>query len=124
MSGIQMALMGAVSSFSAAAAPATVTGAGFVLGPGNAVAITDTTTATPTGGTSPYTYAWQYVSGDTATVTSASSAATTFSRSVFMSPGDPTVELSGVYRCQVTDNNSTVVFTNNVTVDTQHTELT
>jgi hypothetical protein len=112
------------SAFSAAASPATVSGIGNVLGPGNATATTSATTATPTGGTGPYTYAVQYVSGDTATVNSPTSATTTFTRSVFMNPGDPQVNRSGLYRFEVTDSLSAVVYTNNVTVNTEHNEIT
>ena len=57
-------------------------------------------TATPTGGTAPYTYAWTKVSGDTMTVTNSTSASTAFRASV--GPGD---SRSATYRCTVTDKN-------------------
>ena len=60
---------------------------------------TSSTTVTPSGGTSPYTYAWAKVSGDTFTITSSTSASTTFSTSG-LNEGD---SISGTYRCTVTD---------------------
>lgn len=62
---------------------------------------TPTTTVTPVNGTAPYTYAWTRVSGDASTsANSATSAATTFSRSS-MSVG---VSYNSTWRCTVTDN--------------------
>lgn len=60
---------------------------------------TNSVTVTPSGGTAPYTYAWSFVSGDTVTINSPTSATTTFT-------GDPVgySVLSSVYRCTVTDN--------------------
>lgn len=59
-----------------------------------------TATATPTGGTAPYTYSWAKVSGDTMTVTASTSASTAFRLGV--GPGDTK---SATYRCTVTDKN-------------------
>lgn len=59
---------------------------------------TNAVTATPSGGTGPYTYAWTYVSGDTFTVNSPAAASTTFSRSLAV---DDT--FAGEYRVTVTD---------------------
>jgi hypothetical protein len=55
-------------------------------------------TATASGGNSPYTYAWTYVSGDLYTITASSSAATAFSTSLRAYQFK-----SGVYNCTVTD---------------------
>ena len=60
---------------------------------------TQSATATPTGGTIPITYAWTRVSGDTGfTITSASSASTTFSR--FLAAE---TTYSAVFQCTATD---------------------
>lgn len=55
-------------------------------------------TGTGSGGTAPYTYAWTYVSGNSYTINSPSSASTTFTTS--LTAGQLK---SGVYRCTVTD---------------------
>jgi hypothetical protein len=97
---------------SAVAAPATVSGNTF----GTGTATTDATTVTPSGGTPPYTYAWQTVSYDNPTppdVDSPSSAATTFNQTG-IGPGE---SYSAVFRCLVTDSTPGTpftAFTNNV----------
>lgn len=55
-------------------------------------------TGTGSGGTGPYTYAWTYVSGNSFTINSPSSATTTFTTSLIAGQLK-----SGVYRCTVTD---------------------
>jgi len=59
---------------------------------------TNSVTVTPAGGTAPYTYAWTKVSGDDFDIGAPTTATTTFS-------GTPEFnsDLSGVYRCTVTD---------------------
>lgn len=60
---------------------------------------TQAATATPTGGTPPYTYAWSRVSGDTSiSITSPTSASTTFSRFVAAE-----TTYSAVFQCVATD---------------------
>jgi hypothetical protein len=62
-------------------------------------------TGTPTGGTAPYTYAWQYVSGDaTVTPTSPTAATTTFSSTTVTELGK-----IAFFQLQVTDNVGNVV---------------
>jgi len=63
---------------------------------------TASTTVTPSGGVSPYTYAWTLLSGDTLTVNSPSAATTTFSKTGML-PGD---SFDATYRCTVTDSTS------------------
>ena len=67
-----------------------------------------------TGGTPPYYYAWQRVSGNPAT--QATNPTGTPTSWVFTgTPGFPWVKVS-TWRCQVTDSASTSVFTANITV--------
>ncbi|CAB4153242.1 Tip attachment protein J [uncultured Caudovirales phage] len=68
---------------------------------------TASTTATPTGGVSPYTYAWSLVSGDALTVNSPTAATTTFT-ATGMANGDT---LTAVYKCTVTDSTSPTALT-------------
>jgi hypothetical protein len=65
-----------------------------------ATVTTGSVTVTAYGGTAPYTYAWTKASGDTLSVSAASSAATTFA-GTSMTAG---LTKSAVYRCTVTDN--------------------
>lgn len=80
---------------SLAITPATVSGSGEI---GRALLIfTDAATATPTGGSAPYTYAWTRLTGSGAAF-SPTAAATKFSATV------PASTLySGTFRCTVTD---------------------
>lgn len=73
---------------------------------------TASVTVTPTGGVSPYTYAWSLVSGDTLTVNSPTAATTTFSVTGLNS-GDIA---SALYRCTVTDSTSGTALTATVDV--------
>lgn len=61
---------------------------------------TSSATVTASGGTAPYTYAWTKTSGDTLTLSGASSNTTTFA-------GDPSLDSDGTltaeYKCTVTD---------------------
>lgn len=65
---------------------------------GNGSLTSSPATGTGSGGTGPYTYAWTYVSGNSYTINSPSSATTTFTTS--LTAGQLK---SGVYRCTVTD---------------------
>jgi hypothetical protein len=67
---------------------------------------------TVTGGTAPYTYLWQYVSGSLAiAITTPTGSASTFS--AIAVDGVPEV---AVFKSTVTDNNGTVIDTNTITV--------
>ncbi len=78
---------------------------------GSGVITSDPATCVVQGGAAPYTYAWTYVSGQSYTINSPSSASTTFTTSI--SAG---VLKSGVYRCTVTDARSASVQVD-ITVD-------
>ena len=65
---------------------------------GNGSLTSSPATGTGSGGTGPYTYAWTYVSGNSYTINSPSSATTTFTTSLIAGQLK-----SGVYRCTVTD---------------------
>lgn len=58
---------------------------------------TNAATATVTGGSGSPTYLWEYVSGETFTITTPTAASTTFSSGI--SAGE---QLFGVYKCTVT----------------------
>lgn len=63
-------------------------------------------TITPSGGTGPYTYAWNYVSGSTSPAVSSSTAAVvTFSATLFRN-----TSASSVWRCTATDSLSATGF--------------
>ena len=62
-------------------------------------ATTGNTTVTPSGGTSPYTYSWALLSGDSMTINSPTSATTSFTNGG-LGVGD---SYSGTFRCTVTD---------------------
>jgi len=99
MSGIQMALLGSAGlPLSITISPSAL--ANFRLGDGSLTS--DPATGTGADGSGGgYTYAWTYVSGDSYTINSPSSATTTFTTSVVI--GSPK---SGTYRCTVTDSAS------------------
>lgn len=98
--------------------PATVSGECHRTSAGNCAATTTAATAAGGGGVPVYTYAWQYVSGDTATIDSPTAATTTFTRTAAASlAGHP---YSGLFSCVVTDHDGNTVTTSNVTVNTTH----
>lgn len=82
---------------------------------GSCTANTTFVTANATGGSGSYSYAWEYVSGTTASIVGATSATAQFSRT-----GSAGQILSGYYRCKVTDTNGAVAYTPNVEVRTTH----
>lgn len=113
-----------VALHSVSISPNPVYDAGQTGTPGGTVTVTTpAATASVTGGVGPFTYSWQYVSGDTVTsVNSPSSATTTFTRS----RAAPVVDgnsnyFSGTYRCVVTDlGNGGVQAYADVNVNTDH----
>ncbi len=68
--------------------------------------------ALASGGTPPYSYQWQRVSGSTATTASTPNSFDTS----FVTTGTVGPPRVSTWRCQITDAASTVVFTNNITV--------
>jgi hypothetical protein len=94
----------------------TTTVFGFDTAPG--APVSDPVTCTPDGGTAPYSYLWERVSGDVVTIDSSTSAETTFS---FVNSSGSFVMKTGVYRCRVTDATATVVFSPDVTVTLEST---
>lgn len=99
----------------------TVSGSGTRVGAGGVSATTAAVTGTYGGGNSPWTVAWSYVSGTTATVNSPTSLGTTFTRTATVAIGQ-TINLTGVYKVTITDNLGRIV-TGNVTVNTSHSEV-
>lgn len=86
---------GFVSPLSVTASPDAVNGTRFGAG----VVTTSSTTATPSGGRAPYTYAWAYVSGDSGFSATAPTAATTAFQ-ITVGPSDDRVSN---WRVTVTD---------------------
>lgn len=94
--GLAAAAASISTTLNAAASPSSLS----ISGTGTPLT-TASTTVTPTGGTSPYTYAWTRISGSTLiTANSASAATTTFTGSSLASG----TTYSAVFRCTVTDN--------------------
>lgn len=70
-------------AMAAAVNPSSVSGTRGSFGPGALSVTSNVATATPSGGTAPFTYAWSFVAGDnTIGATAPTSASTTFSASV------------------------------------------
>jgi hypothetical protein len=86
------------SNFSASASPGSL-----YASTSTSSATTASTTVTVTGGVSPYSYAWTLLEGDSITVTSPTSASTTFSTNSLISEG---MIYFSTYRCTVTDSTS------------------
>lgn len=101
----------------AAASPTSVNGSNFGPDPSGIVS-SDPSTATPTGGTAPYTYLWTQVSGtagiDPNTPTLAE---TQFTDSACSGLSE------GVFKCTVTDNNGATADTNTVAVSLTWTQI-
>ena len=72
---------------------------GFRVGPG--LTTSDAASVTISNGVGPYTYSWEYESGDSFTITTPSGSTTTFRKTL----APPIVE-SGTYRVTVTDTGS------------------
>jgi hypothetical protein len=99
-----------------------VDGSDTRLGAGSKTVTTSSASAgTIVGGTAPFSYLWEYVSGDTFSPNTSTSSSTTFSKNMTVSIGQ-TVTNTGVYRCRVTDSASNVIYGPNCTVETTLTE--
>lgn len=123
MSGIQMALLASGNSLSVTGGSISVSGSDTRFGSGSKTVTTSSATVgTVTGGTAPYSYLWEYVSGDEFTPITSTSSDTIFARDMTVSVGQ-TVQATGVYRCQVTDSASAVIYGPDCTVFTQLTEV-
>lgn len=81
--------------------PSSVSGVGFGMG-GSGNVVSDSATATPSNGQSPFTFLWTFVSGDTMSINTATNATTTFNKTAAF---DDTV-YNAVFKCTVTDDNS------------------
>ncbi len=88
-------------ALSATASPSTLSWA-----PSGGYYATSTTTATPSGGTGPYTYLWEQVSGVGGVAFEDQD--TTYFNSI--------VTGASVWRCLVTDANGVSAYTNNVSI--------
>jgi hypothetical protein len=71
---------------------------------GSCTATSNAATTTTAGGNPPYIYLWEFVSGDSFTITTPTADNTTFSLNNAVA-GDPV--FMGVYRCTVTDDDTT-----------------
>lgn len=96
MSGIQLALLGAGGGPPPTVSISPPSIYDFRLGSGGITS--SAATASASGGAGGYSYAWTYVSDDSYTINSPTSATTTFSTTLI---GGQTK--SGTYRCTVTD---------------------
>lgn len=87
---------------------------GSVSGSGNGTGpfSTGNVTCTPSGGIGPYTYLWEYVSGNATISATAGTAATT----AFTASGTPEETKNAVWRCKVTDSHSQVAYSGNVSI--------
>jgi hypothetical protein len=95
MSGIQLALLGFRGVPPSVSAPdASGSGSGF----SNCGAVTASTTATATGGVPGYTYSWEYVSGDTPSISNANTASPSWTGTAC--DGDPNMS---TWQVTVTD---------------------
>lgn len=69
----------------------------------NASGTTNAATATPNGGTAPYTYSWYYDDGDVMQINSPSGQSTTFTAAALLNSGD---SKTGLFRCTVKDSST------------------
>lgn len=116
---ISMSNLWGKSSFSVSGGSTSVSGFSTRLGAGSKTVTTSSASVgTVVGGTSPYSYLWEYVSGDTFTPNTSTSNTTTFSKILTVAVGE-IVEATGVYRCRVTDSATNVIYGPNCTVFAQ-----
>tara|TARA_R110000787_G_scaffold36714_7_gene93591 strand:+ start:24337 stop:24714 length:378 start_codon:yes stop_codon:yes gene_type:complete len=125
MTGITTYNLGVVANHLTVTGGSTsVTGYNSRLGAGNVTTFTSSAFGgTISGGVTPYTILWEYVSGDDAGRTTGSLNSTTFSRTVAVTVGQYIVK-TGVFRMKVTDDLGTIAYGPNCTAVTQHAETT
>ena len=117
-----MALLGASGGPSASGGSTSVSGSATRFGAGTTNVTTSSAfVGTVSGGSTPYSYLWQYVSGDTFTANTNTSASTTFTAAISVSLGE-TVTKTGVYQCRVTDAVGAVAYGPECTVEATLTE--
>jgi len=119
---ISMSIFYGTSQFSISGGSTSVSGSDFIFGAGTQnVTTSSASSGTITGGSSPYAFLWQYVSGDSFTPNTSTSSSTTFTTSITVGVSQ-SVTKTGVYRCRVTDNASAVIFGPDCTVEATLTE--
>lgn len=111
MSGIQMVLLGASGNPVVVTGGSTsVSGSSTRAGAGSkAVTTSSASVGTVTGGTTPYSYLWQYVSGDTFSPNTSTSSSSTFTVTITVGLGG-TVTKTGIYQCRVTDTAGNIAY--------------
>jgi hypothetical protein len=101
----------------------TASGLGVRTGAGsNTITSSSANAGTVAGGNTPHAYLWEYVSGDTLTVTTGTSISTTFSKLLSVTTAGESNTVVGVYRCRVTDAASRIVYGPSCTVTITLTE--
>ncbi len=102
-----------------------VSGTETVEAPAECTVTTDSASVgTVSGGTSPYSYSWQFVSGQNLfNVNSPASFSTSFTSAAFLSDPSQFIQRNAVYRCTITDSIGRIVLTTNVGVQTIHQSL-
>jgi hypothetical protein len=111
------------SKFSISGGSTFVSGSDTRFGAGSKNVTTSSAFAgTVVGGTAPYSYLWQYVSGDSFSANTSTSSDTTFTKNITAVVGT-SVTKTGVYRCRVTDSATLVIFGPNCTVEATLTEI-
>jgi hypothetical protein len=122
VSGILAVLAGGSGAPSVSGGSTLVTGSNSRTGAGDVTATTSLASGgTVTGGATPYTYAWEKVSGDNATANNSTFLNTTFSRTVTVGVADVIIK-DGIYRLKVTDANGAIAYGPNCQVQTTHSE--
>jgi len=111
MSGALTVLMSGQSSLFASVSPSSLIG--YAYAPGT-VTSSSSAVVTASGGKAPYTYLWTYVSGD-ADITANSSTLASTRFSAYLT--GLSSSYSAVWKCVVTDANSDVVDSPNVTIN-------
>ncbi len=106
--GVAITLNFQVSTLTVGLSGGAVSGSGTGNGPFS----TGGVTATPSGGSAPYSYDWEFVSGSGAIAPTADTAAST----AFSASGTAPETKNASWRCKVTDNLGTVAYSGNVTV--------